>query len=253
MLSIPDLTQPAAFVSTMIILYVVITGRYFLVSGFFYLFFYKWFRNKWLSRKIGKKDYTKEQLRREIRWSVITATCFAFMGTVLLLLFQLGYTRIYTNISDYPLWWLPLSLVISLLIDETFYYWVHRWMHRPAVFRKIHRIHHQSSISSPWTAFTFHPLEGMLLSLPMIFTILFIPLHFSVILVQLTIMTFSSVINHLDIEIYTEKLRKHWMGKWLIGATHHAHHHKQFKYNFGLYFTFWDKFRKTESPATTGN
>jgi sterol desaturase/sphingolipid hydroxylase (fatty acid hydroxylase superfamily) len=38
------------------------------------------------------------------------------------------------------------------------------------------------------------------------------------------------------------------MGKWFIGATHHALHHKQFRYNYGLYFTFWDKTSKTESP-----
>ncbi|MGZ5247104.1 MAG: hypothetical protein ACXWV5_08645, partial [Flavitalea sp.] len=33
-----------------------------------------------------------------------------------------------------------------------------------------------------------------------------------------------------------------------IGATHHSLHHKQFKFNYGLYFTFWDKWKKTESP-----
>lgn len=250
-MSIPDLTQPLAFLSTMLILYIVITFRYFLVSGFFYLFFYKWFRKKWISRKIGKKDYLPSQLRREIAWSTLTSVCFAFSGTVLLLLFQLGYTRIYTDVHTYPLWWLPVSLVLSLAVDETYYYWVHRWMHRPGVFKTIHRIHHQSAISSPWTAFTFHPLEGFLLSLPLLLTIIFVPLHFSVILVQLTIMTFSSVINHLDIEIYSANVTKHWLGRWLIGATHHAHHHKQFRYNFGLYFTFWDKLGKTESPKST--
>ena len=60
-------------------------------------------------------------------------------------------------------------------------------------------------------------------------------------------MTFSSVINHLDIEIYP-KNPNNILTKWVIGATHHSLHHKQFKYNFGLYFTFWDKIEKTESP-----
>jgi sterol desaturase/sphingolipid hydroxylase (fatty acid hydroxylase superfamily) len=61
-------------------------------------------------------------------------------------------------------------------------------------------------------------------------------------------MTFSSVINHLDIEIYPKNFHKHFFGRWLIGATHHSLHHKQFKYNYGLYFTFWDKWKRTESP-----
>ena len=61
-------------------------------------------------------------------------------------------------------------------------------------------------------------------------------------------MTFSSVINHLNIEIYP-KNSNNILTKWVIGATHHSLHHKQFKYNFGLYFTFWDKIEKTESPV----
>ena len=73
-------------------------------------------------------------------------------------------------------------------------------------------------------------------------------MHVYVLLFQLTIMTFSSVINHLEIEMYPAGFHSHFIGKWLIGATHHSLHHKQFKYNFGLYFTFWDKWKKTESP-----
>jgi hypothetical protein len=45
-----------------------------------------------------------------------------------------------------------------------------------------------------------------------------------------------------------QNFQRHLFGKWLIGATHHSLHHKQFKYNYGLYFTFWDKWKKTESP-----
>ena len=61
-------------------------------------------------------------------------------------------------------------------------------------------------------------------------------------------MTISSVINHLDIEIYPAGFHKNSIAKWLIGASHHSLHHKQFKYNYGLYFTFWDKIKNTESP-----
>jgi sterol desaturase/sphingolipid hydroxylase (fatty acid hydroxylase superfamily) len=61
-------------------------------------------------------------------------------------------------------------------------------------------------------------------------------------------MTFSSVINHLDIEIYPRNSYNTW-SKWVIGATHHSLHHTYYKYNFGLYFTFWDRIKKTESPS----
>jgi len=141
-----------------------------------------------------------------------------------------------------------VSLFISMLIHETYYYWLHRWMHIPSVFRIIHKTHHDSNTTSAWTAFSFHPIEGLLQSIILPAIIIFLPMHVSVLLLQLTLMTFSSVIYHLEIESYPANFHKHFIGKWIIGATHHSLHHKQFRYNYGLYFTFWDKIIKTESP-----
>lgn len=70
-----------------------------------------------------------------------------------------------------------------------------------------------------------------------------VPLHPFIIVLYLLIMTISSVINHLDIEIYPKAFLK----KIFIGATHHHLHHKEFKSNYGLYFTFWDSIMGTES------
>jgi sterol desaturase/sphingolipid hydroxylase (fatty acid hydroxylase superfamily) len=121
-------------------------------------------------------------------------------------------------------------------------------MHVPAVFKLMHKVHHDSNTTSPWTAFSFHPLEGLLQAIILPLTIMFLPMHYYVLLLQLSIMTFSSVINHLEIEVYPSKFNNNFIGRWMIGATHHSLHHKQFKYNFGLYFTFWDKWKRTESP-----
>jgi sterol desaturase/sphingolipid hydroxylase (fatty acid hydroxylase superfamily) len=34
--------------------------------------------------------------------------------------------------------------------------------------------------------------------------------------------------------------------KYKTASTHHNLHHEKFKGNYGLYFTFWDKWMKTE-------
>ena len=135
-----------------------------------------------------------------------------------------------------------------MFLHESYYYFMHRFMHKPKIYRFIHKTHHDSIIPSPFTAFSFHPVEGVLQAAVLPLLLLFIPIHYYVLIVYLFIMTFSSIINHLDIEIYPKDFNKHAIGKWIIGATHHSLHHSQFKYNFGLYFTFWDKFFKTESP-----
>jgi sterol desaturase/sphingolipid hydroxylase (fatty acid hydroxylase superfamily) len=245
----PDLTHPSWFILSTLMFFLVIMGRYFLIAGLFHVIFYVWPTEKWQQRKLGKRPYRTNQFRQEVAWSMVTALIFSVAGAVTVLIWQQGYTKVYTDVTLYGWWYLPVSLILSMLIHETYYYWIHRWMHKPKIFRLVHKVHHDSNITSPWTAFSFHPLEGALQAIVLPVTLLIIPMHPGVILTQLTLMTFSSVINHLDIEIYPKRFHKHAIGKWLIGATHHALHHRQFRYNFGLYFTFWDKWKRTESPA----
>lgn len=245
---LPDFTQPLWFALATLVIFMVVIGRYLLVAGLFHAVFYLWFPQRWQERKISQKAYKPGQFRREVKWSMITAGLFALAGSITVVLWQLGYTKVYTDWTAYPLWWAPLSLAIAMLAHETYYYWLHRWMHQPRIFRIVHKVHHDSNITSPWTAFSFHPLEGVLQAIFLPALLMVMPMHLYVIILQLTIMTLSSVVNHLDIEIYPRRFYKHFLGKWLIGATHHSLHHKQFKYNYGLYFTFWDKWKDTESP-----
>ena len=245
---LPDLSQPLWFLAAMLLVFLVVLGRYFLIAGLFYFFFYLRNSGKWHHRKINDRKFPKEQFRKEVWWSTITALIFSFTGAVCAVIWQNGWLKVYTDPNQYALWWLPLSLIVSVLLHETYYYWLHRWMHHPKIFRIVHKVHHESNITSPWTAFSFHPLEGLLQAVFIPALLILMPMHLYVLIIQLTLMTLSSVINHLDIEIYPKRFHRHIIGKWLIGATHHSLHHKQFKYNYGLYFTFWDKWKKTESP-----
>ena len=244
---LPDFTSFNWFLGLTFGLFIIIAGRYFLVAGLFYLIFYIWFPSKWKDRKINKRGYKPGQLIKEMKWSLINALLFAITASATVILWQKGYTKVYVETGLYDWWYLPLSLIVLMLVHETYYYWIHRWMHIPSVYKLVHKIHHDSKVASPFTAFSFHPIEGLLQAVFLPTMIFILPIHYYVIIIQLTIMTFSSVINHLDIEIYSRKKNSFW-SKWVIGATHHSLHHKQFKYNYGLYFTFWDKIKKTESP-----
>jgi Delta7-sterol 5-desaturase len=245
---LPDFTTASWIFILTVIFFILVTGRYFLFAGVFYLVFYVWFPATWKSRKINSKGYKRGQFLTEMKWSMVTAVLFSLAGTATVILWQKGYTRVYTDIHLYGWWYLPVSLVIFMLLHETYYYWLHRWMHHPAIFKIVHKVHHDSNITSPFTAFSFHPFEGLLQAIFLPIMLMILPMHYYIIITQLTLMTISSVINHLDIEIYPKQFYNNWLGRWLIGATHHSLHHKQFKYNYGLYFTFWDKLKKTESP-----
>ena len=237
-----------SIITFLLVLTVIIFLRYIIVSGLFILLFQVLLKDQFIARKISKKLRPPGQSFQEIKWSAITSFIFGISGVAMIWMWQSGFSNIYTEINQYTLLWLPFSLLIALFIQETYYYWLHRWMHRPKVFRLVHKIHHDSIVTSAWTAFSFNPLESILQAFMVPFIILLLPMHVSIVFLMLIIMTVSATINHLDVEIYPKGFEKHWLGRWLIGATHHSQHHAKFLVNYGLYFTFWDKWMNTESP-----
>jgi lathosterol oxidase len=238
---------PVFFLAYVFIFFLAILFRYFVAAGFFYYYYYVLKQEEFRERRLSRRPPKKEQLKKEIIWSIKSSVIFAFFGAVLYWLWQRDLTAIYLDVAEYPLWYLPVSLVIILLLHETYYYWIHRWMHTPGVFRKVHKVHHDSHTPTPWTAFSFHPWESLLEALILPVLLLFIPVSVYVLGLYLVIMTVSSVVNHLDIEIYPPAFQRSRFGKLFIGATHHHHHHKEYLTNYGLYFTFWDKWMSTES------
>jgi len=226
------------------ILFVAIFLRYVLFAGIGHYWLRRFFRD----RELHSLEQVATQARKEMVWSAITSLIFAVFGAVLVILWQNGWTKLYTDLSAFPLWYLPLSLVLYLFLHETYYYWLHRWMHRPKVYRLVHKVHHDSTETNAHTAFSFHPLESVLQALIIPVLLLFIPLHVYLLVALLAIMTVSGTLNHLGYEIFPKGWARHPLAKWLIGATHHDQHHKRFRFNYGLYFTFWDRWMGTEHP-----
>lgn len=230
-----------------LIFFIAILFRYFLAAGMFFYYFYVLRREVFKRKRLSRRPPKKDQFRKEIIWSVKSSVIFAFFGAVLYWLWEKDLTAIYLDPSAYGFAYLPLSLVLVFFLHETYYYWIHRWMHHPKVFRKVHKVHHDSHTPTPWTAFSFHPWESLLEAVILPVILLVIPVNVYVLGIYLVLMTLSSVVNHLDIEIYPEAFRKSKFGKLFIGATHHNLHHKEYLTNYGLYFTFWDKWMATES------
>jgi sterol desaturase/sphingolipid hydroxylase (fatty acid hydroxylase superfamily) len=221
------------------------TVSIFLIVFFRYLFLAAAYH--WWTRSRKKNPFQKRQLLRELRWSVASSLIFSILTILTFYVYQAGYTRVYRDFNSYSVVYFLLSILIYLVLYETYYYWLHRWMHMPGVFRKVHKVHHESVHTSAFTSFSFHPIEAFLQFLFLPLMILVLPIHYSALGIILLLMTVSAVINHAGVEVYPKKFYKHPIGKWLIGSTHHDLHHREFKANYGLYFTFWDKWMRTES------
>ncbi len=246
-----DLTDISIFILMTLWLFGAVVARYFILTSLFFIFLRSIKKSRyWQDRIVNQRSYYQGQFIAEIKWSIATSAIFGLAGAIAAVLWQKGYTAIYLELRADQLDYFVLSIVLAMLIHDTYYYWLHRWMHHPRVFPWLHKVHHDSLVASPWTAFSFHPLEACLQAFILPIIVLFLPLHPYAIVLFLLIITLSSLVNHLNVEIYPTRLIKQWPGRLLIGATHHGLHHAQFTYNFGLYFTFWDLWMRTESPRT---
>src|SRR3546814_1671269 len=71
------------------------------------------------------------------------------------------YTTLFRSLHARPLWYLPLSVLLYLAAHDIWFYWTHRWMHRPRPFRIAHAVHHASRPPTAWAAMSFHPWEAV--------------------------------------------------------------------------------------------
>lgn len=241
-----DFTNFYTISSLFVTLTVIIFVRYLVVSGLYHLVFFKFLKKAFQNRFLHKKTLKKSQLQKEIFWSFISGLIFAATGLLIYFLYINGFTAIYTEFSTASFFYFPLSIFIFLVLQDAYYYWFHRWMHLSKVYKYLHLIHHKSIHTSVLTSFSFHPLETIFQAAFLPIVIVILPIHIYALLFVLLIMTISATINHAGVEIYPSGKFGKWFQKWFIGATHHDNHHRKFNYNYGLYFTFWDRLMKTE-------
>ncbi len=184
----------------------------------------------------------RPQIRREIGWSLLSALVYGVPAGIAAWGWrEHGWTRIYTDVQDYPLWWLPASFALCLAIHDTWFYWTHRLMHAPWPFRTIHAVHHDSRPPTAWAAMSFHPWEALTGAFVIPALVFILPLHAGTVLAVLLTMTVMGVTNHMGWELFSPRLVHGPAGNWLITATHHQLHHERYRCNYGLYFRFWDR------------
>jgi sterol desaturase/sphingolipid hydroxylase (fatty acid hydroxylase superfamily) len=196
-----------------------------------------------------KRARMKQQIRREIGWSLLSAVLYgAPAALAATAFFAWGGTRLYLQAGDYPLWWLPLSVAVYLLAHDAWFYWTHRAMHHwPALFRAAHAVHHESRPPTAWAAMSFHPWEALSAAWLYPVMVFLVPIHVGALGVVLAIATFMAVTNHMGFEIFPRRWVHGWFGRHVITASHHDLHHSRYNRNYGLYFRFWDRLCGTDA------
>jgi Delta7-sterol 5-desaturase len=246
-----NLEAAAALAATGALLFLIMLARYFAVAGGLYLLVWKR-PQRWRARALNVKRPSRRVMTRETLWSMSATLIFAVPAALMVEGWQRGWTQIYSEPGRYGRLYLLAAPLIYMALHDTYFYWTHRLLHRPWWFRHAHYVHHQSLSPSPWTSFSFHPLEAAMGAIFVPALVFVLPIHFAGLAVVLTAMTVFGVVNHVGYEIYPRWLVDRGLGRWFISVTHHNWHHRRFSCNYALYFRCWDIWMKTDRwPSAT--
>lgn len=220
-------------------------GRYLLFTTGWVLVL--WAGHRWTSgRKVQQRKATRKDILREITASVVSVAMYTLMAIIALYLVIVGVLR-WSN--DNP------SVVMFVLIQvataighDTYFYWTHRLMHHRKLFRPVHLTHHLSKTPTVYSSYSFSPVEGLVQAGFVPLWMVFVPMNELSVAVFFIHQMARNVIGHSGYELAWSGFTRSRLTGWIATTTHHDLHHSEGNYNFGLWFTWWDRWMGTEHP-----
>ena len=222
-----------------------LTLRYALFAGVAWVMAYWLFKSKWFHRKIISKYPDPAPVRRELRDSAISIFVFSVVGALTIMAARQGWTQMYRKIDAHSMVWFWTSIGLAILLHDTWFYWSHRAMHHPRLFRLFHQTHHLSKNPTPWASYAFSPLEALAQAAIFPMVMFLIPMHLYAFGLFMLWQIIYNVAGHTGYEYSPRWLMDSWLGKIINTPTNHVMHHETLKGNYGLYLNIWDRLMGT--------
>lgn len=223
-----------------LIVFVLFFGHFLLIASLFYGATWVLGRERFSARRIQQRALRAARPLRELMFSTLSIGIFTVLLSMMWLFDQYGWTAIYWDVAEHGWGWFFLSIVVMALIHDSYYYWAHRFMHHPKVFRHVHKVHHGFHNPTPYASYAFHPWEAIVEVAWVAPVALLLPIHPGAFACYIVFLTVLNVISHLGYEFYPS-----WIARWFITSTHHNMHHTRGRGHFMLYFNIWDRLMGT--------
>jgi len=221
-----------AFVRKFITVYTVLMiGSYIMYLGFAGLSWLIVFDKKERKHPL----FLKNQELLEIGVSMKSIPVMGLLSIWILLGEIYGYSRLHDEWPQTAVDWIRtgLNVFFYLAFTDCLIYWIHRYLHHPILYGPIHKLHHKWIVTTPFASHAFHPVDGFLQSTPYHIYVYLFPMNKYLYLALFVLVNFWTISIHDGAGAYN--------GVIINGADHHTIHHRQFNYNYGQYFTFWDR------------
>ena len=212
------------------------------VAGGLHLFFYTFTRQgqqlRYDPRPLmvnGRQFTLGGQIRDNMFWTLGSGVLVWTAYEVLLFRAMAnGWAPVLTW-ADSPVWFVALFLLIPMW-ESFYFYWIHRLLHVPFLYKHVHALHHRNINVGPWSGLSMHPIEHVIfLGSGLIhFLVPASPVH---ILYHMQYLTLTAATTHTGFEGMLMKDKN----RLKLGTFHHQMHHRYFECNYGSLEVPWDK------------
>lgn len=139
------------------------------------------------------------------------------------------------SFAENPVWFCVLLILVPIW-GSFHFYWVHRWMHWPPLYKLAHALHHRNVNVGPWSGISMHPVEHVIyFSSFLLFFV--IPLHPVHVIFHAYLYTLHPVFSHSGFDgLVTGGKKRAEMGDFF-----HQLHHRYFECNYGTVEMPWDR------------
>jgi sterol desaturase/sphingolipid hydroxylase (fatty acid hydroxylase superfamily) len=238
----------AEFLTVYPIVLTVDTGRYFIAAGVMAALIWGLKPATLWARRIQDRQAKYRDVRREILASLRTAAIFSGIGFTVYLGAKWEIFTVYDDFSVRGPLYMVGTLALMLVAHDAYFYWTHRAMHHPKLFRAFHRTHHKSHTPTPWAAYAFDWPEALAQAVFLPGFLSIVPCHDMTVFLWVTTMIVRNVMGHAGFEVHARGWLDNWFLKHINTTTHHDLHHSAAHCNYSLYFTWWDQWMGTEHP-----
>jgi Delta7-sterol 5-desaturase len=173
--------------------------------------------------------YLKNQISMEIKQTMASMPGMSLLTMIAFTAEVRGYAKLYDLPSEAPFYlYNYLQFPFFILFTDFFIYWIHRGLHHPLIYKKLHKAHHKWIMPTPYASHAFHPLDGFAQSVPYhVFPFIFPLQKFAYIALFVFINVWTILIH--DGEYIADS-------PIINGAACHTMHHLYFNYVSGVLY-----------------
>lgn len=217
-------------------------GLMLLVAGGLHLYFYTFSRQgirlKFDTREMARKNGAfnfRNQVLDNMFWSLASGVT---VWTAYEILMMWGFANGYIAVlqwTENPVWFVAVFLLVPIWYSFHFY-WGHRLLHWPPLYRMAHALHHRNINIGPWSGISMHPVEHVIYfsSVLIHWVVASHPVH---ILFHMQFDVLAAVTSHSGFEGLEVKDKN----RVALGYFFHQLHHRYFECNYGTGEMPWDK------------